>query len=606
MWFFLAVVATTWQAGDTATYNSPETARLIAHARATHAVQDSLVDDYQALVRTRVDAGLGRSRFSLIPPLAAVETAARITWSRPNNLGIDVVGFRAVSAYKGLKLDGTFSDPWFIPRGLGDSIRFVDDEIPENAALHPLAPGAERYYRYRVFDSVSIRLPEREVHTVGVRVEPKGIAPALIAGNLWLDTETTEVVRMTFVFVGDYLWDLPDSNTAADSARARKANHLANRIVKVEADLEYALHQTRFWMPYRQLVTLTVEIPWFINATVPVHFITTFSQYQINTNATPRFTLELDDSTESRTRCHGALADSLCGNGENGSRKRNEIGYRRAERWSNGRWEIDLPPLDSLERYQWPDQLSLSPDPAAEQLIRETSATIARLSQDLPAEWVGRRRFGLAYERFSDLFRFNRVQGASFGVGYELRPGPLFTTLQGTARFGLADRRPTASLTLRRDAPGGRLDIAARRAVQEAEPWTAGQSFGNSLNAVFTGHDDADYHLVFGGGISFLGYAGLFRNTELSVGWERVRNMSTATGSRVNDWLGGSGILTSNPTVSEGDFLRARLTRRFALWPGGEAGPGLEALSGPAGTTVRGWGTGKLPLRCSAEPEPSA
>ena len=140
-----------------------------------------------------------------------------------------------------------------------------------------------------------------------------------------------------------------------------------------------------------------------------------------------------------------------------------------------------------------------------------TPEVVHIFEEELPAQWVGRMNNLLAWESFSDLFRYNRVQGPSLGVGYQLRPGPAFTTLNGRLNVGLSDRRVTGSVWWRRDAPGGRLEFEAFRKVREAEPWTRGLGFGNSMNAVFAGHDDADYLLALGGGVTFASYGrGLF------------------------------------------------------------------------------------------------
>ncbi|MBI4421646.1 MAG: hypothetical protein HY560_12545 [Gemmatimonadetes bacterium] len=593
----LLLFSTAPQARDTSTYADEATARLIALARQRHAVQDTLVRDYQALVRTRVDAGFGRRRFATIPPILAMETAARITWARPNDLKVEVLGTRTASTLRGVRASGTFEDPWFVPRGLSDTIRFVDDEIPQIGARHPLAADGPAFYRFAITDSLSIALPQRQVRAVGIRVEPKRPAPSLIAGNLWIDGETAEVVRMTLVFVGQYLWSAPDSATSKDSARALRENRRVNRILRVEAELEYGLHQARYWMPHRQLVTLTAEIPWFLSARIPVRFLSTFSQYRINTGAAPRFTLSPDDSTENWAQCRRwDRDDPACGARIRERRERVRRGHTRAERWGNGgRWEVAVPPRDSLAAYQWPDRLSLAPDPATEQLIRETAATLAAIDRGLPAEWVGRQTLGVAWDRVSDLFRFNRVQGPSLGAGIRLQPGPAFTSVLGSARIGISDQRLTGSVLLRRDAPGGRFEAGASRQVREAEPWSAGLGLGNSVNAIFAGHDDADYHLVLGGGVSFAANHGALRDIEWAVGFERHRPMAAIARSRINDWLGGNGLFQPNPAATAGDFARLSLTAPRRLGPL-RAAVGAEGLAGNSAVASRVWGEVRLPL----------
>lgn len=601
------------QAPDTTTYANPETAALIEMARQRHDYQDRLVRDYQALVRTRIDAGFGRSRFARVLPIVAHETAARVAWSLPNDLKVDVVGQRGVSAFRNADIDAAFDRPWFIPRSLGDSIRLVDDDLPTTAALHPLTAGAERFYHYAISDSVTLSVPGRTVNAVAVRIEPKVIGPALVAGDLWVDRETAEVVRFLFVFVGEYLWDSPDENaTPEDSADTRRGNVWANRIVKLEADLEYALFEARYWMPYRQLVQLTVEIPWFVNVAIPVRFVTTFEDYDVNTGELPVF--QAPEAVESEVREAADSAEVQLGDADvdRRSRRRNnlrcpdgttncdraESGYFRAgPAEQSGRWEVHYPPKDSMAAYPWPDDLTLGLTADDERRIHETIGELGRLQEDLPDQWVGRMRAGIAFERFTDLYRFNRVQGSSVGMGFQFAPGPPFTTVLGTGRFGLGDRRPLASVTWRRDAPDGRFELMAYREVREVEPWTGGLGFGNSMNALFTAHDDADYYLGLGGGVRYRSYGGGFwRDAAAALFLERHRSL---TAFRQSDLAGlfGSGVFGPNPAVAEGSYARLALSRR-SLAGTAEFRQGIDVLLGlgSEGAAARGWVATAIPF----------
>ncbi len=612
--FILALAGFALQS-DTSTYADAATEALIRQARGRHAYQDSLVRDYGALVESRIDVGFGRSRFARIPPIVAHETAARIAWSLPNDLKVDVLGQRAVTAFPEEfgdddedDVSAEFDRPWFIPRSLGDSIRLVDNELPSTAALHPLAPGAGRLYHYAIVDSLVLSIPGRTVRVVGVRVEPKELGPSLIAGDMWFDQETLEVVRMTFVFVGQYNWVEPEEATSEDSARARRGNRWAQRIVKLEADLEYALYERLYWMPYRQLLQLTVDIPWFVNLKIPIRFLTTFGEYTVNQSVLPRFevpldsVLENDEAGDSRWRVR---RQRRCPQMDNPRprdappmRCDSKTGYSQGGRSeTRGRWEIHYPPSDSLAAYDaWPDELTLELTPEDEERIKETIASLGELQEQLPAHWVGRMPHHLAFESFADIYRFNRVQGSSVGVGYQIRPGQPFVTLLAIARFGFSDRRATGSLTWRRDAPGGRLDVSAFRDVKETEPWTAGLGFGNSLNGIFAGHDDADYYLATGGGVSFLSYGrGLLRNAEFGVFFERQRSMLSVASSRISDGFGGSGTFPTNTPVAEGDHVRAYAARRSFVGPA-ELRTGLEGLVGGSISSGRAWGAVRVPF----------
>ncbi len=262
---FLATL--TPQQGKPATFSDAATAELYARARVRHVRQDSLVNDYRAMVETRVDAASGRSQFARLTTLMVRETQARVTWRAPNDLKVEALGariaapiFRIVAGMGGdvaeemeegerdFAQDAWFGRPWFIPRALGDEISLID--LPDRPALHPLATGATDHYHYAITDSVRINVPGRNVRAVKMRVEPKELGPSLVAGDMWIDQETGDVVRLMIVFVGEYLWDEPDGDTPEDSAQAREDNRMANRVLSVAADIEYALIENRYWLPW--------------------------------------------------------------------------------------------------------------------------------------------------------------------------------------------------------------------------------------------------------------------------------------------------------------------------------------------------------------------
>ena len=104
----------------------------------------------------------------------------------------------------------------------------------------------------------------------------------------------------------------------------------------------------------------------------------------------------------------------------------------------------------------WPDSLSLEADPADARRLREAEAELARLAETLPglADRPGGRT-GSPTSACRTRFRYDRVQGLSFGLGYRVRmPGIQFANLYGTVRYGFSDDRVTGRLSLVRDAPG--------------------------------------------------------------------------------------------------------------------------------------------------------
>jgi hypothetical protein len=168
------------------------------------------------------------------------------------------------------------------------------NDVPERPAIHPLAEGGPEWYRYQLTDSVTVStLDGRRIKLHGVEVTPRRVGASLITGRMWLDAESGSMVRFTFRFVGSALWVDADEDMDGNDKWARRANDLINRILTLNADLEYALQEGKHWMPYRQTVSGRVELPWLGGLVVPFEARTLFDNYVINTGDTVQFTVPL-------------------------------------------------------------------------------------------------------------------------------------------------------------------------------------------------------------------------------------------------------------------------------------------------------------------------
>jgi hypothetical protein len=146
-----------------------------------------------------------------------------------------------------------------------------------------------------------------------VDVTPRRTGPALIAGQMWLDSATAEVVRLTFRYVGTGLWTRPRGHRPSDSTSAQRINRVVNEIASVDADLEYGLEDGRYWMPRRQVVSGRVRIPVLSDLVIPFRATTTFEEIEVNTGRPVAFEVPLPDSAGHRlTReARRARRDSL-------------------------------------------------------------------------------------------------------------------------------------------------------------------------------------------------------------------------------------------------------------------------------------------------------
>ncbi len=558
------------------TFSSEATRALIVHAQARHAADDTTVSDYTAKLRYRVSFSLGRRKWARMPTYAVEEQEGSVHWQAPNDLRLDIEGRRTASRSKDVTLSSDFSRPWFVPRGLGDSVRIFGNDFPTRAALHPLAADGPEWYRYTLTDSLALTTARgASVRLYAVEVVPSRPGPSLVAGTLWIDSATAQVARFTFRYVGTQLWVNPDDDDPdlKDLGGAKKANSFINRILTVDSDLEYGLQEGRYWMPSRQVLSGTLQIPIISDIVIPFEAITTFWDYEINSGQSVVFDTPPPDSGAKTTMDRDS--DSL-------------TSVVRSGTWADGRYEVHRPPVDSLKRYAgWGDSLRLNLNPMEDQQVREVQAQLATLTEALPSDVTGIRPGGVNYEAFADIFRYDRVQGPSLGYGrVEDVPGWAFTRVQGTLRFGFSDARVTGQLALIREAPSGRLRLEGYQAIAEVEPFFKVNTFGNSMNGVFSAHDDADYYLATGGRIGYETSVGKGLELEVQARFEDQASVVADASSAVNDFLGGSGDFPPNPAITEGFFVGLTATLS------GVAGTGTwrlgaEGLSGAGTTTGR-------------------
>lgn len=554
----LAVLALSLQAATVqsdSTFADEATRSLILRAQERHRAQDTAVTDYRASLRYRISFSLGRRRWARLPVAAVEEKEAIVQWQYPNDIRVDIIGQRSKARKEDWTINSVMDHPWFFPRNVGDSVSFFGNEFPERAALHPLASDGPEWYSYALVDSVRLFLPSgRELRMLKVEVVPKGEGLALIVGNMWLDAADAQVVRLTFRFVGTGLWEIEDDEE--DEFDVSRANQLINKILSVDADIEYSLQDGEYWMPYRQVLSGRVQVPIITDIVIPFEATATFNEYEINTGRRIVFTVPDPDSAEAREERKQRRLE------QRDARRRGERYYDDSTRtvdhagsWGGGRYQVHRPPKDSLERYAgWTDSLTLDPDEQDDIRIREAEAEVALLAEGLSEEMTGIRRKGIAYERFADILRFNRVQGLSVGLGYQVKvPGMSFTDLMGTVRFGIADARLNARLSLTRDAPGGKWTFSGYREVAEVDRFYRIGTFGNSVNAAFTSHDYADYLLATGGAVEY--ETSLSRHLQFTLFGraEDHRSVAREIGSGLNG-LWSDASFQDNPGVTEGAF----------------------------------------------------
>ena len=97
-------------------FASPATRTLVLRGIARHRAQDSAVVDYQARIRYRLTASVGRRRWGRFPIGSVEEQEAQVAWHLPNDLRVDVIGRRTRMRNGAPPLSSVFDRPWFVPR----------------------------------------------------------------------------------------------------------------------------------------------------------------------------------------------------------------------------------------------------------------------------------------------------------------------------------------------------------------------------------------------------------------------------------------------------------------------------------------------------------
>ncbi len=266
---------------------------LLGRARVAHTAQDSALRAYDAKTYQRISVGMGLRRLGRDRMLFRGEQTANVSWDRGRGVTTRTTGARAVSPVitkeegsVDADLNGAAPIPYFpgretlwIPSGRGLARAEVDDR----EFVHPLAVGAEAYYRYATGDSITVKLPDgRAIALREMRITARRPDWHLFVGSFWFDTESGQLVRAAYRMSVDMdVWDVASEESQrglaealerarldTNAARRGKAEAAARREARDDeapgwvkgllspmratisaVTVEYGLHQGRFWMP---------------------------------------------------------------------------------------------------------------------------------------------------------------------------------------------------------------------------------------------------------------------------------------------------------------------------------------------------------------------
>ena len=182
----------------------PRARELFARARIARLRQDSALRSYDAKSYFRVSVGMGFRRIGPQRLLFRSEQAARVQWSREAGTWIEPTGRRTGFPMGHADVDLAYATPipYFPGREslwLPSSQGVAKVEVDEDDIIHPLATGAEAYYRYATGDSLTFRLPDGKV--IGLRelrITARRPQWRSIVGSFWFDVASGGLVRAAY------------------------------------------------------------------------------------------------------------------------------------------------------------------------------------------------------------------------------------------------------------------------------------------------------------------------------------------------------------------------------------------------------------------------
>lgn len=298
-------------------FADPRARSLLLRARAARLSQDSALRSYDAKSYMRVSVGLGVRRLGPERLLFRAEHAARVRWARESGIWVETTGRRAVVPMGGADVDMSPATPipyfpgreqlWFP----SEELRKVREEVNDRDLIHPLATGAEAYYRYETGDSVSIRLPDgRGIHLRELRITARRPEWRAFVGSFWFDVDRGSLVRAAYRMAADIdIWRevneetrrelreldsiaRTDTGTIAREARERAENERDDDVpllvrgifspmrAKISAiTVEYGLYEGRFWLPKQNILEGDLAATFL---RVPVRYVETYSYQSVN------------------------------------------------------------------------------------------------------------------------------------------------------------------------------------------------------------------------------------------------------------------------------------------------------------------------------------
>jgi len=230
-------------AQDAQGWNDPRVLELVRRTQLLRrsTVVDTAFRSYRSHARGYVYFFIDRPDSDERTLVKTDQIALDLYWRAPNETWQRIVGLRDQKVLP-TNIRYHLDHLTVVQDDFSDRIRLGDgDEVSE--VLHPLGPGAQAVYDFRLADSLSLRYGggTEEVRVYEVLVRPKEPDRPGFVGSVYLDRSTAAIVRMSFTFT--------------------PASYVDPYLDYIRISLDNGLWMGKYWLPYRQEAELRRELP---------------------------------------------------------------------------------------------------------------------------------------------------------------------------------------------------------------------------------------------------------------------------------------------------------------------------------------------------------
>jgi len=455
--FLTAVMQGVAPASVDSVYSTPRVRQLVERASISNRRVPEGLAGYDARVESEMSF-IARQPDGIEQTFTVEQAATTVHWDRSGQFEQRVVGYRSQSVGVTISAVGLFREAWVVPIlygnrmtllfGLQDSTRRKSSSQRRRAdaviAVHPFADDRDRLYRFSGGDTVvTIRPGGREIPIVRVHVEPYGDRltreATAFRGDIELDEQRAQIVRMRGYF-----------ETVGPRAKGR-SQLIASQVEAIAyLELENGEFEGHFWLPTYQRIEAQASISLLGDQRAVFRVISRFRNMTV---------------TPPRSVPTALVDDSL------------RVTKHR----------LTFAPRDSIDQFaDWSRDIGAS-----------TANTAADDFLDVaPDSWrpTGPPIVRLRFQEPTDLFHYNRIEGAYAGVAGEvkLRDASPGLVARGNVGWAWAEQTIRGRVSLERQRGSWWPYVRAGRSLDVTNDFREPFDSGSTLGALFS-VDDYDY-----------------------------------------------------------------------------------------------------------------